>query len=208
MFTLKIFCKAPIPGEVKTRLIPDLGVESATALHQQMAQRVINLCLATEITDVADVELWCSPSICHEFYDQFDTNSTRKGVVRHLQVGNDLGQRMANGFNNGVTRNPAILIGTDCANLDIDYLVHAMSQLENHDAVIGPAEDGGYGLIGLRHPCVDVFRNISWGTENVCAQTCDVLNRLEINSQKLNWALLPLLWDVDRIEDVERLNQL
>ncbi len=208
MYTLKIFCKAPIPGEVKTRLIPGLGVEAATALHEQMARRVINLCLKKQITARAVVELWCAPSTAHEFYDQFDTNSTRQGVVRRLQVGDDLGERMSNGFAKDTTGYPAILIGTDCANLNADYLMSAMSRLENHDAVIGPAEDGGYGLIGLKRPCPEVFRNISWGTKNVCAQTCRELNQLEISGQKLNWALLPLLWDVDRIEDVDRLNKL
>ena len=94
MYTLKIFCKAPIPGEVKTRLIPDLGVEAATALHRQMARRVINLCLTKEITERAVVELWCSPSIRHEFYNQFDTNSTRPGVVRCvIAVARPIGSR-------------------------------------------------------------------------------------------------------------------
>lgn len=199
MLMLKIFCKAPIPGEVNTRLIPDLGIASATKLHETMARRIINLCLSAEVTGQANTELWCSPTIEHEFYDQFDCE-------RYPQQGDDLGQRMSNAFD--ATQGPAIVIGTDCANLDRDYLLQAMARLKNHAAVIGPAEDGGYGLIGLRHAIPAVFQNIEWGTANVCAQTCHVLNHQTHNHQALNWALLPLLWDVDRIEDVERYRRL
>lgn len=201
MLTLKIFCKAPVPGEVNTRLIPALGPASATKLHEAMAQRVVNLCLTPQITKHANVELWCSPTVEHEFYDQFNGRFNR-----HLQIGDDLGQRMANAFD--ATRYPAILTGTDCANLDSAYLLQAIAQLANHDAVIGPAEDGGYGLIGLRHPMPQVFQDMPWGTETVCAQTCRVLNHQTRNDLQINWALLPLLWDVDRMEDVERYRRL
>ena len=189
-----IFCKAPIAGEVKTRLIPSMGVDAATELHQQLATRIILECLNPDVSAVADIELWCSPTTDHEFYRQFE-------VQKCQQQGEDLGQRMANAFE--ATGVPALLIGTDCVNLDGNYLRLAVDKLTTHDAVIGPAEDGGYGLIGLHEGNRDLFEGINWGSETVCSETCR-----KMNTQQLNFALLPLLWDVDRPDDVERLNRL
>jgi hypothetical protein len=97
----------------------------------------------------------------------------------------------------GVTS--AILIGTDCINLDLAYLRHACLSLQASDAVLGPAEDGGYGLIGLRQPAPEVFRQIAWSTDTVCADTARHFNRVF-----KSWALLSLLWDLDRPADLLR----
>lgn len=185
-----IFCKAPLQGEVMTRLIDALGGDSATKLHQALASDMIERCLDASITEIADVELWCTPPTEHEFYKQFN-------LIRRLQKGQDLGQRMSDAFSS--TGSAAILIGTDCPNLDVEYLQAAIAKLADHHAVIGPAEDGGYGLIGLQQANEELFRNIGWGGSRVCAETCR-----KMNMQGLNFALLPLLWDVDRPEDVKR----
>ena len=191
---IMIFCKAPIPGQVKTRLIRDLGADGAAQVHSELASRMLQDCLKPKVVGSAMLELWCSPDTKDEFYDQFP-------IERHLQEGEDLGQRMAFAFERAGV--PAVLIGTDCPRLDADYLQRALAKLKSHDAVLGPAEDGGYGLIGLQHPNADLFRSIKWGTASVCSETCRVMNQ-----KKLNWSLLPLLWDVDRPEDVKRYKNL
>ena len=188
--TIMNVCKAATRGQVKTRLIQDLGADGAAQLHAELASRMLQDCLKPKVVEMAALELWCSPDTEDEFYNQFP-------IKRCLQQGEDLDKRMAFAFEQ--TTVPAILIGTDCPRLDADYLQLALAKLKSHDAVVGPAEDGGYGLIGLRHPSEDLFKGIKWGSASVCSETCRVMNR-----QKLNWALLPLLWDVDRPEDVKR----
>ena len=95
----------------------------------------------------------------------------------------------------------SILIGTDCINLDATYLEQAIESLTHAEACLGPAEDGGYGLIGLRRPESTVFEGMAWGTDSVCAETARAMNKCFEN-----WQLLSLLWDVDRPEDLERYN--
>jgi len=187
---LVIFCKAPIPGEVKSRLIASEGIAAATGIHEELATRLILECLASALPLEVSIELWCSPTTDHEFYDQFV-------VPRFLQQGADLGERMLNAFEHFETA--TLLIGTDCPNLTPEYIRSSFDQLAIYDAVLGPAEDGGYGLIGLRGPEPSVFKDIPWSTDQVCSETCRRMDELE-----LNWALLPQLWDVDRPEDVKR----
>jgi hypothetical protein len=187
---LVIFCKAPIPGDVKSRLIASFGIEGAAKIHEDLAARLIVQCLQSGLADTIDIELWCSPATDHDFYHQFD-------ISRFLQQGDDLGERMLNAFMYAKT--VTVLIGTDCPNLSTDYLRRSFDLLSSHDAVLGPAEDGGYGLIGLQRAEAGVFSDINWGTEDVCSDTCRHFNTLG-----MNWALMPLLWDVDRPEDVDR----
>jgi len=191
---LMIFCKSPIPGTVKTRLIPSVGEDAACKLHIELATRQIKDCLNPVILASADVELWCTPDTNAEFFQQFD-------LPLKLQKGDDLGDRMSHAFES--LNVPGILIGIDCPNLSAAYILNAIEKLGTHDAIIGPAEDGGYGLIGLGNMNAvsnkKVFENIPWSTDSVCADTCTVFNQVY-----KNWSLLPLLWDVDREEDIIR----
>jgi glycosyltransferase A (GT-A) superfamily protein (DUF2064 family) len=92
----------------------------------------------------------------------------------------------------------AILVGSDCPPLDADYLARAARALADHDAVLGPAEDGGYVLIGLARP-VEAFDGIAWGAPSVLAVT-----RERLAAQQATWHELPVLWDVDREVDLLR----
>lgn len=201
---LMIFCKSPVPGKVKTRLIPAIGESAACELHIELATRQINDCLDPRILALVDVELWCVPDTHCHFFHQFD-------LPLKMQVGEDLGERMSHAF--ASLDVPGILIGIDCPDLSVDYILNAITKLESHDAIIGPAEDGGYGLIGLQlygqlneqvstEEIKKVFENILWSTDSVCADTCKAFNQVYDN-----WALLPLLWDVDREEDHKRYKQ-
>jgi len=96
-----------------------------------------------------------------------------------------------------------LLVGTDCPSLTADDLREAADVLQRGiDAVIGPAEDGGYVLIGLRQYNPDLFTCISWGTGFVLDQTRDRLRRLG-----WKWHELSKHWDVDRPQDVERMKR-
>lgn len=187
-----IFCKAPVPGTVKTRLIPTMGVAGATQLHEALARRVVEWC---QVSRLAPIQLWCAPDITHEFF-----SST--GLDCRQQMGSHLGQRMDHALTVALSEpdvDSAILIGTDCINMNSAYLHQALARLQHSKAVLGPAEDGGYGLIGLTEPASSVFDNLAWGTDTVCAETARRLNeRFE------QWELLPLVWDLDRPEDLLR----
>ena len=97
---------------------------------------------------------------------------------------------------------PVLIIGTDCPALDADRLHLAAATLRNYDAVVIPAEDGGYVLIGLRKPQPALFTGMQWSTETVMAET-----RQRLQSLPLSWRELPTLWDIDRPEDLERLRR-
>jgi rSAM/selenodomain-associated transferase 1 len=193
---LIVFAKAPILGQVKTRLIPSMGAKAAATLHEKL----IFHSLATAVkAGVGTVELWCMPSPEHPFF----IHCAREFQVElHKQWGGDLGQRMARAFCETLKiSHSALLIGSDVPCLTCADLKEAMALLQQEaDAVISPAEDGGYVLLGLRRYTSKLFSGISWGTDLVLEQTRRRLRRLG-----WHWHELPERWDVDRPEDVQRL---
>ncbi len=188
---VQIFARAPQPGRVKTRLIPALGAAGAARLHAQLLRRT----LATVASAGLPAELWVTPDGCHPLFRE-------AGLPCRLQQGADLGARMQHALSAGLARAArVVLIGCDCPVLDGEYLAAAFAALETHDAVLGPAEDGGYVLIGLRRPAA-VFDGIEWGGERVLAQT-----RARLAAAGLAWRELDTLWDVDRPADLVRWRQ-
>jgi uncharacterized protein len=122
------------------------------------------------------------------------------GVALRQQRGDDLGERMSNAFADTLTgASPMLLIGTDCPAQRVDDLRDAVDALLDADAVVQPAEDGGYVLIGMRQPHLALFEGIAWGTDTVCAAT-----RTRARDSGLRLAELPACWDLDRVEDLER----
>ena len=186
---IQIFCKAPVIGQVKTRLTSTLGARGALNLYQQMFERLI----ADLSTSRFKTELWISPDKEHSFFQQYQ-------LPRFRQTDGDLGASMCAALNAGLTRHESvILLGTDLPLIDRPYIEQAVSLLQSHDVVLGPAEDGGYGLVGVNAKTPGMFSNIDWGTERVLSQTCARLNR-----SGLDFSLLPLIWDVDRPADLPR----
>jgi rSAM/selenodomain-associated transferase 1 len=188
-----VLAKAPQPGRVKTRLVPVLGEQGAAELYVQLLWRTLQV--ASGVGEWP-VELWCSPCQDHPF---FATCRSDFGVMLRDQQGSDLGERMMTaGLADAC---PVVLIGADCPMLDADYLRGAISALAAGDeVVIGPAEDGGYGLIGMRRLVPELFRDMPWGSDQVLARTRDRLASLGVVWRELN-----VLWDVDRPEDLRRL---
>ncbi|MBT4616111.1 MAG: glycosyltransferase [Gammaproteobacteria bacterium] len=186
---IQIFCKAPVLGKVKTRLIQKLGRRGALDLYLQMFERLIAELSASRF----NTELWISPDKDHAFFQSY-------AFARFQQAGPHLGVRMSTALRDGLNRHESvILVGTDLPLIDRSYIEQAVGALQTHDVVLGPAEDGGYGLVGVKAETPDMFSDIDWGTERVLSQTCARLNR-----DGLDFGLLPLIWDVDLPDDLPR----
>lgn len=194
---IMIFAKAPTPGLVKTRLIPALGERGAAELQRELIERT--LCTAKH-AGLGAPELWCAPGPDDPFF--VDCAKTH-GVALHMQCEGDLGLRMADALESALAAgSPGLLIGCDCPSLTPEYLRDAAALLASGiDAVFGPAEDGGYVLVGVaRGPAAQLFEGIPWGTASVMQET-----RGRLASGKWRWRELGLMWDLDRPEDLQRL---
>ncbi len=193
---LIVFAKAPIPGQVKTRLIPSMGALAAASLHEKL---VFHSLKTVTHSGLGPVELWCTPSTEHPFFKL----CAEKFKLKLLeQTDGDIGKRMSHAFDHTLRKVPsALLIGTDCPSLTQDDLKEAAEALTlGMDAIIGPAEDGGYVLIGLRRFAPELFAGISWGANLVFEET-----RKRFRALGWQWHELKERWDVDRPEDVKRL---
>ena len=191
-----VFARAPEPGKVKTRLIPALSAAGAAELHRRLVRHSLGAATGARL---GPVELWCAPDTGDPFFRECER---RLGVSLSAQGEGDLGARMQRAFESALARaRRAILVGSDIPALSERYLRDADEALRRgDDAVIGPAEDGGYVLIGLSRCDPELFRDIPWGGPEVLAKTRRRLAALSWRSSEL-----PVLWDVDRPEDLERL---
>jgi rSAM/selenodomain-associated transferase 1 len=189
-----ILARAPIPGQAKTRLIPALGAEGAARLQSWLLQRAVAMAL---VADVGPVTLWCAGDPRHP--DFALCRAFGSVAVRHQPEG-DLGARMRMALREAASPDGTLIVGTDCPALTAAHLRQAARALRERDAVVLPAEDGGYVLIGLREAAAEVFARIDWGTERVMAQT-----RARLRALGASWDEPATLWDVDRPEDLDRL---
>lgn len=193
-----VFARAPVPGRVKTRLIPLLGPQGAARLQARLAEKALGTSLASGFDHV---ELHCSPGVDHVFFKKIQE---RCGICLRAQSGGDLGDRMYRAFKRALRSHPyAVLIGSDCPALRPADLRGAARALEaGVDAVLSPAEDGGYALIGLRRVSRRLFDGIAWSSPQVLART-----RRRLKQLRWRWQELRTVWDVDRPEDVARLRR-
>lgn len=190
-----VFARAPEPGTAKTRLIPLLGAAGAAALQNLLLERTLATALAAA---VGRVELWCAPSAQHPL---LAACLQRHGVAGVTQCAGDLGARMQHAAANTLAAVPhALIIGTDCPAMTPENLRDAAKALETNDAVLIPAEDGGYVLLGLKRCDARLFNDIAWGSDQVLATTRERLAALN-----WRWLELPPSWDVDRPQDFPRL---
>lgn len=190
-----VMAKAPVAGQAKTRLIPALGAEGAARL----ALRLLDAKMAqARAAGLGEVELCCAPDATHA---AFIAQRERGGVALSAQGEGDLGARMHRACLRGLAQAPqVIVIGTDVPALDAAYLQTAEAALSDHDAVLGPAADGGYVLIGLRRPALRLFEQMPWSTAQVLAIT-----RERIAECGLRHTELATLFDVDEPADLVRL---
>ena len=195
---LIIYAKAPVPGQVKTRLAPALDGEAAALLHAALVERALK---TAQRSGMARVEVCCAPGTGDSFFqacaDDFDVALTEQGE-------GDLGARMLRTLRRALAdHDAAIIIGADCPALTGKHLAAAAAALNGHDAVLTPAEDGGYVLIGARRTDARLFESIGWGSAEVLAQ-----QRRNLTALGWSWHEMPVLWDVDRPEDLPRLKAL
>ncbi len=190
-----IFAKAPVEGKVKTRLASTIGDQAALRFHEEMLEYTLEMVCKNGL---ANVELHVSGNPDHPL---IQTLARQYDIVVRPQQGSDLGERMYHALEQSLLNSHyCILIGTDCPAMDVDYLANALTALlRGQDAVLGPAEDGGYVLIGARQPDKDWFSDIAWGTAHVLEQS-----RRKIMAGGARLEELQTLWDVDRIADFQR----
>lgn len=191
-----IFTKAPEPGYAKTRLIPALGAEGAAQLQRRLVTHTVSKACAP---DLCPVELWCAPDSRHPVFQALAANHP---LVLHTQIEGDLGVRMEHATAEVLSRSRmVVLIGTDCPSLDAAYLRQAFAGLAGgDDVVLGPAEDGGYVLLGLKACEPGLFQGIPWGSSDVLECT-----RRRLKALGKGWRELAVLWDLDRPADLKRL---
>ncbi len=193
--TVVVLAKAPIPGVAKTRLIPRLGARGAARLHAALVDRTL---ATVRAAGLGGIELCCSPDITHPF---LSACARRYDAKLTVQPPGDLGARMHAALDRVIAvAGPALLVGTDCPALTSAHLREAAAALAaGNDAVLGPAEDGGYVLVGLARATPAVFEAIEWGGRNVLRDT-----RRRFAALGWRWHELAELWDVDLPADLTR----
>ncbi|WP_455206689.1 TIGR04282 family arsenosugar biosynthesis glycosyltransferase [Kaarinaea lacus] len=192
---IAVFAKAPVEGQVKTRLIPRIGAANSAQLHREMTIQVLQT--ATE-SDLCSVDLWCYPDTSHEFFQHM---AQRFQVTLYAQQGSNLGQKMFNAAAHTLQRaSQVIIIGSDCLQFTTQHLQQAILSIAMQDnrVVLTPAYDGGYVLIGMNHVDRLLFKDVSWGAAEVLAQTRRNLQQLE-----WNWYEMPCLHDIDIESDLK-----
>ncbi len=185
----------PVPGRVKSRLAVHLGPERACALY-----RAFVLDLAERLRTLPYEVTWVYEPATAPFHELVG------GARCRAQTGSDLGERMAHAIaasmRDGAT--PVLVIGADVPHVPAASLAEAVAVLAgNVDLVLGPAEDGGYYLVGLSAPAPALFRKVPWGTARVLEVTL-----ARAADAGLRTHLLPPTFDVDEVQDLERLAEL
>lgn len=199
-----VLSKAPVPGLVKTRLIPALGKQAACDLYEQLLVRLQGTLKSVIAKQASYVALWISGDKGHEAFKPWASLATYYQQPEGIDRTVDLGERMAIAVQSSLSRGfIPVLIGVDVPNLDEAYLTDCIKQLQDHDLVVSPAEDGGYGLLGMKQFYPALFVNKDWGTDTVFEST-----RSDIVDLNINAAYLPCVWDVDEFVDVERFQNL
>lgn len=186
---LMLFVRNARIGKVKTRLAATIGDEAALKIYVRLLEHTSDMaadCKAHKAVFYSEVI---------EEADEFPVHTFRK----HLQFGDDLGERMQNafmkGFSMGYSR--VVIIGSDCYELNTAILDEAFAMLKEKDVVVGPAEDGGYYLLGMRSFIKEVFRDKEWSTDNVLLDTL-----IDLQKKNVSFGMLPRLRDVDVESDL------
>ena len=192
-----VMVKAPRAGEVKTRLVPPLTGAEASSLASSFARDTVE-----SVRRVAsEVVIAYAPD---DGRDVLEAVLGGEGLLWFAQRGEDLGARIesASAFAFERTSSPVIVIGTDSPTMPPTFVGRAFASLSarESDVALGPTEDGGYYLVGLRQPFPGLFRNVEWSTPRVYRQTALNASRLALRVLEL-----PRWYDVDTSADLLRL---
>jgi rSAM/selenodomain-associated transferase 1 len=189
MDTLIVFARAPQPGDAKTRLAADLGVNAAHRLYAAMFADTLDLAGRVPARRLLSLAGSAVPDLPPGW-----------AVVRQpeLSFGERLAWSFAQAFALGARR--CVLIGADAPHLQPGWIAGAFAALSRDDVAIGPTHDGGYYLLGLREAAPWIFREVSWSTPAVFAQTLRL-----VREHGRGYHLLPETCDVDTLDDARRL---
>lgn len=190
---LIVFAKAPVAGQVKTRLMSALGPVGAADLAAQLLERAVAAGMSAGFDAV---ELCAAPDASHPAFARLAARHA--GLLLSVQGDGDLGARMHRALTrrlDGCDR--VLLIGTDAPALDAAVLRAAAQALAGQDAVFVPAHDGGYALVGLVRPQPALFTDMPWSTPRVMVET-----RERARHAGLRWAELPAVADIDEPADL------
>ena len=191
-----VFARYPTPGQAKTRLIPALGPAGAAQLYQHLAERVIAQVRALPFP--VEIALWYSGATAATMQAWLGDD-----LIYCPQPEGDLGHRLSAAMDWAFAQGygSALVIGTDCPDLNAAILTQGLEALAaGADLVLGPAQDGGYYLLGLTSPQPALFEGITWSTAAVLAQTLAQAERLHLTP-----TYLPTLVDIDTPEDLAHL---
>jgi len=190
-----VMARAPVAGAAKTRLAPALGAEGAARLAARLLERAVDAAVAS---GVGPVVLAVTPDHGHP---AFDALVARHGLAVEAQGEGDLGQRMERLLARGVAvHGAAMVMGTDVPGLDAIALRAAAAALGDHDAVLAPAHDGGFVLLGLRCCPPGLLAGLAWSHERVLAQTVE-----RLVAASLSFVQQPALADIDTPADLHHL---
>jgi rSAM/selenodomain-associated transferase 1 len=190
MICVVVYGREPVAGRVKTRLAASIGDEAAAALYRLLLARSIQQVIQSGFHAI--LALSDEPSASWR---------APVGMVQELQSGDDLGERLRNTFERRFSEgwSTVIVVGSDCAEMTADHIRSAATTLEGCDVVVGPAEDGGYWLIGQRAPGTDLFTGIPWSSHTTMEAT-----RNRLRETGVSWSEVEPLSDVDTIDDLRR----
>lgn len=186
---LLVFIRNPELGKVKTRVAAKTGDQKALEIYELLLQKTFHIC--SQLTEIKVIVYYS------DFIDTKD-NWNNDIFEKRLQVGKNLGERMAKAFqDNLVEADKVVLIGSDCPYLTSNIIEHTFELLAENDVVFGPATDGGYYLLGMKSFNSSLFENISWSTS-------DVLKQSLAQIPELKTAFTLELNDIDTIEDYQQ----
>lgn len=193
---LVIFSRVPLAGRVKTRLSPEYTPEEAAEIHRALLGDVVERSLRAA-AGIADVRLSWSESPPEDL-----PGLPGAAVPQGVQPPGDLGERMARVIQEGLRagRRGVVILGSDAPTLPGDHLAAAFQALDRREVVLGPAEDGGYYLIGMSRLHPGIFRDMNWGSGEVLKVT-----RHRLRQAGVAWEELGPWHDVDTAGDVARL---
>lgn len=183
-----IFTRNPELGKCKTRLAKTVGNENALIIYKMLLQHTANVVEKLPF----DKAVYYSVKVRH--HDLWDNSIYQK----YQQNGTDLGLRMQSAFKNSFDKGyeKVLIVGSDLYDLKPQHIQEAFDKLDSHDITIGPAEDGGYYLLGMKTLQSKIFENKNWGTDTVREDTLKDLNTKKV-------ALLETLNDIDVYNDVK-----
>ncbi|WGH74437.1 TIGR04282 family arsenosugar biosynthesis glycosyltransferase [Tenacibaculum tangerinum] len=185
---LLLFTRNPELGKVKTRLAKTIGKEAALNIYKYLLKH----------TKQVTQNLACDKAVYYSVKIREDDIWDISTYQKHLQKGTDLGERMHNAFqqafSNGYEK--VIIIGSDLPDITSEHINEAFEKLNTHEVVIGPAEDGGYYLLGMKKLHANIFRHKDWGTSTVRKDTLNDLQNVSVH-------LLEILNDVDVFDDIK-----